>query len=80
MRAMASSAGSTPASAKKHGCMTVLMRLPIPTSRATASASITQKPMRLSIELLLHLVGQVGPTPRSAGNGLLSRNVAPGLA
>ena len=32
---IASSAGSTPARAKKHGCMTVLMRLPICASRAT---------------------------------------------
>ncbi|GIV85456.1 MAG: hypothetical protein KatS3mg052_2463 [Candidatus Roseilinea sp.] len=33
--AMASSRGSTPLTAKKQTCMTVLMRLPMPASRAT---------------------------------------------
>ena len=41
MRAIASSRGSTPDSAKKHVCMIVLMRVPMPLQRATSSASIT---------------------------------------
>ena len=48
IRAIASSGGRIPASWKKHGCMTVLIRLPIPTSSATARASITQKSISLS--------------------------------
>ena len=43
MCAIASSGGSTPASWKKHGCITVLMRFPMPVSRATWSASITHR-------------------------------------
>jgi hypothetical protein len=35
MAAIASARGSTPASAKKQGCMTVLIRPPMPASRAT---------------------------------------------
>ena len=35
MAAMASSRGSTPLMAKKQVCMIVLMRLPMPVSRAT---------------------------------------------
>ena len=34
MRATASSAGRTPDRAKKQGCITVLMRLPMPSSAA----------------------------------------------
>ena len=41
MAAMASASGSTPESLKKQGCITVLMRLPMPTSAATAKASMT---------------------------------------
>ena len=39
--AMASSRGSTPEMAKKQVCITVLMRVPMPVSRATAKASMT---------------------------------------
>ena len=49
IRATASSAGRTPDSLKKQGCMTVLIRLPIPTSEATAKASMTQKSICFSI-------------------------------
>ena len=38
---MASSRGSTPEMAKKQVCMTVLMRTPMPVSRATLKASMT---------------------------------------
>jgi hypothetical protein len=38
---VASSRGNTPDSAKKHGCITVLIRPPSPTSRATRWASMT---------------------------------------
>ena len=38
---IASSLGSTPDSAKKQTCMMVLMRPPMPLSRATLVASIT---------------------------------------
>ncbi len=48
IRAIASSAGRIPASWKKHGCMMVLIRLPMPASSATATASITQKSISLS--------------------------------
>ena len=48
---MDSSAGSTPDSEKKQGCITVLMRLPMPTSVATAMASITHRSMCLSTSL-----------------------------
>ena len=41
MRAIASSRGSTPEIAKKHVCMIVLMRVPMPAAFATAYASIT---------------------------------------
>ncbi len=59
--------------------MTVLMRLPIPTSAATWDASITQHAMRLSITCCCTERGSWSHT-RSGGYGLLSRNVAPGLA
>ena len=42
MAAMASSRGSTPLMAKKHVCITVLMRPPMPASRATRSPSTTK--------------------------------------
>ena len=38
---MASSRSSTPLMAKKQVCITVLMRVPMPVSRATLKASIT---------------------------------------
>ena len=41
MASMALSRGSTPDSAKKQTCMMVLMRPPMPLSRATFVASIT---------------------------------------
>ena len=41
MCAMASSRGSTPEMAKKQVCMMVLMRTPMPVSRATLYASMT---------------------------------------
>ncbi len=49
IRAMASCGGRTSARWKKHGCMIVLMRLPMPTSVATAKASITQRSIALSM-------------------------------
>jgi len=78
MRARASSAGSTPARAKKQGCMTVLMRLPMPTSAAMRSASITQKRRRLSMIWRCTHSGRWSHTS-SAGKGLLSRKVPPAL-
>ena len=79
MRAMASSAGSTPASWKKHGCMTVLMRPPIPTSCGDRVGVDHPERDALVDQLLLDLTGSRSQTS-SAANGLLSRNVAPGLA
>ncbi len=79
MRAIASSAGRIPASWKKHGCMTVLMRLPIPASSATAKASIIQKSIALSISKRWTAPGRCSQTS-SGPYGELSRNVAPCLA
>ena len=67
--AIASSRGSTPESAKKHGCMTVLMRPPIPASRATAFASITHSVEPLVQDLLAAPRAGGGPTPRRARTG-----------
>ena len=60
-RAMASSCGSTPDSAKKQACITVLMRPPRPAARATAAASIGAQVEALRQDLLLHLDGQAVP-------------------
>ena len=49
MRSIASSRGNTPESAKKHVCMTVLIRDPIPAWRATSNASTTWNSSRLSM-------------------------------
>ena len=49
IRAMACSDGSTLASAKKHGCITVLMRGPSPAAFAIDAASMTQTSSSLSI-------------------------------
>ena len=46
--ASASSRGSAPEMAKKHVCMTVLMRPAMPACRATADASIAYTVRRLS--------------------------------
>ena len=48
MAAIACSRGSTPLSAKKQVCMTVLMRPPMPFSWATLKASMTKKRSFLS--------------------------------
>ena len=66
IRSIASSAGSTPERWKKHGCMIVLMRLPIPVSAATANASMTQKSICLSTSCLWTSAGrrsQISPGP-----------------
>ena len=41
--ATASSSGNTWLKAKKHGCMMVLIRAPMPSSWATLQASMTKK-------------------------------------
>jgi hypothetical protein len=71
--------GSTPERAKKHGCMTVLMRWPMPASRATLAAFTTHSSRRLSITSRWTSWGR-WPQTWSAGQGLLSRKVAPSAA
>ena len=59
--------------------MIVLMRLPMPTSVATANASMTQKSIRLSMSCCWTLPGRWSQT--SFGPyGEFRRNVAPGFA
>ena len=68
-----------PDSAKKHGCMTVLIRPPRPASRATRWASMTCRVEPLSRICSCTSTGRC--VPRLVGGyGLLSRNVAPGSA
>jgi hypothetical protein len=79
MAAIASSRGSTPLIAKKHVCITVLTRPPMPASRATRLPSITKKRSRLAMSCSWTLLGrwsQTSPGPY----GLLSRKTPPGSA
>ena len=57
--------------------MTVLIRWPMPTSRATRAASTTHRSTCLSMISCWTSRGRWSQT-WSAGQGLLSRNVAPG--
>ena len=79
MAAIASSRGSTPLSAKKHGCITVLIRLAMPVSWATWLASMTQRSRPLAMISAWISNGRWSHTS-SGGYGLLTRNVAPGRA
>ena len=77
--AIASSGRSTPESWKKQGCMIVLIRFPMPTSRAIWSASMTHTATPLSMICCWTSTGIRSHTS-CAENGLFSRNVAPGFA
>ena len=66
-------------SAKKHGCMTVLMRPPRPTSLAIRLASTVQTVRSLSMTCCWTSSGRWSHTS-SAGYGALSSTVAPGRA
>ena len=61
MCSMASSTGSTLARAKKHGCITVLMRAPSSLSRATLVGVDRPHLEALVDDLDLHLLGQLVP-------------------
>ncbi len=60
---IASVAGSTPEMAKKQVCITVLMRPPMPASRATLFASMTKKWACVSINLRCVFSGKCDPDP-----------------
>ena len=79
MAAIAWSRGNTPDRAKKQGCMTVLIRWPMPASRATRAASTTHSSRPLSMISRWTSTGRWSQT-WSADQGLLSRKVAPGAA
>ena len=77
MAAIASSFGSTPDSAKKHTCMMVLMRPPIPLSRATLVALMTWNFAFFASKVCCTGVGNVAQIA-SFVCGVFSRNVPPG--
>ena len=78
---IASSRGSTPESAKKQVCITVLMRRPRPARLGDArTPSMTKKRQALLDDRAPAPRAAACPRPRSAGTGVLSRNVAPGAA
>ena len=77
--AIASSVGSTPASAKKHVCMTVLTRPASPAALATAAASIAYSCRPRSSTISCTSTGRRSQTS-SAGYGLFINTVAPGAA
>ena len=77
MASIACCAGSTPEMAKKQVCITVLMRPPIPASRATLLPSMTKNFARCSISLRCTFSGS-RPHTRSGPNGEFSKNVPPG--
>src|ERR1700739_399366 len=65
---MASSRGSTPLMAKKHVCMMVLMRPPIPVWRATSYPSITKNFSCLSVICCCTALGRpVGAVQQKGG-------------
>src|SRR5579872_3239860 len=77
MALIASSLGNTPDSAKKQTCMMVLMRPPMPLSRATLVALITKNFAFFASKLSWTGVGSLGQI--SVGEqGVFSRNVPPG--
>jgi hypothetical protein len=66
MASIACCAGSTPEMAKKHVCITVLMRPPIPASRATLLPSMNKELRALLNQLPLHIFRK--PAPHAVGS------------
>ncbi|MEM9042511.1 MAG: hypothetical protein AAGD33_21710 [Actinomycetota bacterium] len=77
--ATASSIGITSASAKKHGCITVLIFPGMPSSRAMRAASIENTVRSRSMISRWIDAGRFSQTS-SAGYGALRRNVPPRTA